>query len=83
VLGLFPKRAPEVIEIPVAEAPMLAATIHAANAKVFANGWNVDALENLVGHQPKGYLKMWSDGCDIVQTEYPAAALIALGRASK
>ncbi len=82
-LALFPDRPPEVIEVPSASVAKLAPGAHAVGAKVFSNSWGVDALQKAVGPQTTAYTALYDKGTDIVQTEYPAALLIALGRALK
>ncbi|MCO4764209.1 MAG: glycerophosphodiester phosphodiesterase family protein [Myxococcales bacterium] len=80
-LKLFVNRPPEVVEVPAPKVAELAAQAHAVGAKVFTNGWNVDAQEMVIGPQDAAYLKVWASGCDILQSEFPGAALNALGRA--
>lgn len=81
-LKLLPKRPPEVIEVPTAKAAALAPAADKIGAKIFCNGWTADAQQMVFGQQQDTYLKLFSDGCDIVQTEFPAALLQALGRTS-
>ena len=81
-LKLFPERPPEVVEIPSTAVETLAPLAHKVGAKVFTNGFPVDAQQMVLGSQSAAYLKLFSIGCDIVQTEFPGAVLQALGRAT-
>ena len=81
-LKLFPERPPEIVEIPSTAVVTLAPLAHKVGAKVFTNGFPVDAQQMVLGSQSAAYLKLFSIGCDIVQTEFPGAVLQALGRAT-
>ena len=57
-------------------------SIHAVGAKSFANAFVVADLLAVADGDLSGYSKMYDDGLDVVQTEYPHWALIGLGRLS-
>ncbi len=58
----------------------IVASIHAVGAKTYANAFVVADVLAITGDDLTGYPKMYDDGLDVVQTEFPHLALMGLGR---
>ncbi len=65
-------------------APFLAGeildSVHAVGAKTFANAFIAADLAAVASGDLSGYTKMYDDGLDVIQTEFPHWALMSLGR---
>lgn len=80
-LAMFLDRGPEIIELPYLAGEALVGEAKATGATVFVNGFEQDALVLTGASGPEAYLDVFGIGADIVQSEFPAAVLHALGRA--
>jgi len=58
-------------------------SIHAVGAKTYANAFIVADLLAVADDDLSAYPKMYDDGLDIVQTEFPHWALMGLGRLAR
>ena len=82
---LFPKVAPEVVEVDPKVLSLLAPQVATLGSATFVNGFNVDVgvvaqVINGEAATGKEWLALYEQGARIVQTEFPGALLAALGR---
>lgn len=84
-LALFPDRAPEIVEVEPGWLTKLAPQVAKLGGATFVNGFGVDMATFGFGRAGEpvdggAYLQFYLDGARIVQSEFPAAVLQALGR---
>lgn len=85
-LLLFPKVAPEIVEVDPKVLGALAPQVAKLGSATFVNGFNVDVLvvaQVINGEATTGkeWLALYEQGARIVQSEFPGALIAALGRA--
>ncbi len=82
---LFPKVAPEIVEVDPKVLSALAPQVAKLGSATFVNGFNVDVgvVAQVLNGEPatgKEWLALYDQGARIVQTEFPGALIVAVGR---